>query len=371
LNEVSRKRTASVRVDLQLAPRAAAIISSLGWIELEDFQLGSASEARMNDSGALTHDLDSGLQTDVPGPHLPLLLVEDEPLQLEILAQMLTRAGFAVKAVANGQDALIEVRSGAYSLVVTDRSMPGLDGLQLCRAIRAAQLPTYVYILMLTGLDSTTDAVAGLKAGADDYVSKPAREEELIARLAAGCRILTLEQSLRAANERIRLLTVTDALVGTFNRRYFDDQLHAAVARAERYHRPLSLVFVDLDHFKLINDTHGHRVGDQVLIEVGRRLLASLRADDWISRYGGEEFAVVLPETAAEAAAGVAERLRTAIADQKVPTDAGDLTVTASFGVASSLPSTAMTPEALIGAADTALYRSKADGRNRTTSFRG
>ena len=324
----------------------------------------------MNNS--LVRALDPGSKPvdDVPEPALPLLLAEDEPIQREMLTLMLTLAGYAVAAVDNGQDALTEILSGKYSLVVTDRNMPGLDGLQLCRAVRAAQLPVYVYILMLTGFDSTNDAIAGLKAGADDYVSKPAREEELIARLSAGRRILTAERALREANERIRVLTVTDPLVGIFNRRYFDDQLSAATAYAERYLKPLSLVFADVDHFKAVNDTHGHWVGDEVLIEIGRRLLASVRANDWVARYGGEEFAVVLPEMDAEAAMDVAERLRSAIADQKVSTSAGDLAVTASFGVASSLPVAFKTPRALVRAADMALYLSKADGRNRTTLSR-
>ena len=324
----------------------------------------------MNNS--LVRALDPGSKPvdDVPEPALPLLLAEDEPIQREMLTLMLTLAGYAVAAVDNGQDALTEILSGKYSLVVTDRNMPGLDGLQLCRAVRAAQLPVYVYILMLTGFDSTNDAIAGLKAGADDYVSKPAREEELIARLSAGRRIVTAERSLREANERIRVLTVTDPLVGIFNRRYFDDQLSAATAYAERYLKPLSLVFADVDHFKAVNDTHGHWVGDEVLIEIGRRLLASVRVDDWVARYGGEEFAVVLPEMDPQGAVDVAERLRAAIADQKVSTTTGDLAVTASFGVASSLPAAFKTPRALVGAADRALYLSKADGRNRTTLFR-
>ena len=324
----------------------------------------------MNNS--LVRALDPGSKPvdDVPEPALPLLLAEDEPIQREMLTLMLTLAGYAVAAVDNGQDALTEILSGKYSLVVTDRNMPGLDGLQLCRAVRAAQLPVYVYILMLTGFDSTNDAIAGLKAGADDYVSKPAREEELIARLSAGRRILTAERALREANERIRVLTVTDPLVGIFNRRYFDDQLSAATAYAERYLKPLSLVFADVDHFKAVNDTHGHWVGDEVLIEIGRRLLASVRVDDWVARYGGEEFAVVLPEMDPQGAVDVAERLRAAIADQKVSTTTGDLAVTASFGVASSLPAAFKTPRALVGAADRALYLSKADGRNRTTLFR-
>ena len=300
---------------------------------------------------------------------LRLLLAEDEPMQQEVLTQILTYAGYDVTAVDNGRDALIEVLGGGYALVVTDRGMPQLDGLDLCRAIRAAELPSYVYVLMLTGLNSTRDAIAGLKAGADDYVSKTALEEEILARLAAGRRIVTLERSLRAANERIHKLTMTDPLVGIFNRRYFDDQLVKASAHAERHGRPLSLVFVDIDHFKLVNDTHGHRIGDEVLIEVGRRLLASLRADDWIARYGGEEFAVVLPETDTDAAVLVAERLRAGIGNQDIATAAGNITVTASFGVASSLPDSLMTTEALVGAADAALYRSKAAGRNCTTLY--
>ncbi len=325
----------------------------------------------MTSQGSATPSPDGLASAEAPEVPLRLLLAEDEETQRTILASMLTRAGYTVTAVDNGQDALTEVLTGDYPLLVTDRGMPGLDGLQLCRAIRAAQLPSYVYILILTGLDSTRDAVTGLKAGADDYVSKPTREEELVARLSAGRRILMLERSLRAANERIRLLTVTDALIGTFNRRYFDDQLPVAIAHAERYGRPLSLVFVDVDHFKLVNDTHGHRVGDEVLVEIGRRLLANVRAYDWVARYGGEEFAVVLPETDTDAAMILAERLRSSIADQKLSTSVGDLPVTASFGVASSRTVAAITPDALVGAADLALYRSKADGRNRATPFRG
>ena len=227
---------------------------------------------------------------------MQLLLVEDEPTQQLLMQRLLRRAGYAVDTAGNGEEALQKIASGKYQLMVTDWDMPGMDGATLCQRVRAAELPGYLYVLLLTGHGSTESVVEGLEAGADDYIRKPANEQELLARLKAGQRIVRLEQSLREANARIRMLSITDPLVGTYNRRYLNDQLANEVERARRYGRPLSAIMADLDFFKGINDHHGHQVGDQVLcgfVELTKGVVR--QASDWLARYGGEEFVIVLP----------------------------------------------------------------------------
>src|SRR5262249_43606313 len=154
-----------------------------------------------------------------------------------------------------------------------------------------------VYILLLTSHREVADAVEGLRAGANDFIRKPADESELIARLEVGRRVVRLEQSLRDANAQIERLSVTDPLVGIFNRRYLHDKLPEEAARARRYGHPLSVVMADLDHFKRVNDTYGHQAGDAVLQHAVALVRGALRQTDWMARYGGEEFVFVLPET--------------------------------------------------------------------------
>jgi len=302
---------------------------------------------------------------------LQLLLVEDEPTQLLLMQRLLRRAGYAVDTAGNGEEALEKIGSGRFQLMVTDWDMPGMDGATLCQRVRAAQLPGYLYVLLLTGHGSTESVVEGLEAGADDYIRKPANELELLARLKAGQRIVRLEQSLREAKDRIQVLSNTDPLVGTYNRRYLNEQLANEVERARRYNRPLAAIMADLDFFKSINDQHGHQVGDQVLCAFVQLAKATVRqASDWLARYGGEEFVIVLPETDLAGAARTAEKIRQQCAATAYATDAGPLTVTASFGVAAldvgSEPVGAAA-ESLLRHADAALYRSKHEGRNRVT----
>lgn len=306
---------------------------------------------------------------------LKLLLVEDEPTQLLLMQRLLRRAGYTVETAGNGEEALGKISTGEFQMLVTDWDMPGMDGVTLCRRVREANLPGYLYVLLLTGHGSTESLVTGLEAGADDYIRKPPNEAELLARLNAGQRIVRLEQSLREANAKIQLLSITDPLVGTFNRRYLNEQLVDEVERARRYARPLAAVMADLDFFKSINDRHGHLAGDEVLRAFVELAKGSIRqASDWMARYGGEEFVVVLPETDLAGASVTAEKIRAACAAVPIRTVAGDVVLTASFGVAelgagiaSRAGSPAAAAEALLREADAALYRSKHEGRNRVT----
>ena len=303
-----------------------------------------------------------------PATKWRVLLVDDEPVQRMLVGRMLTRAGFEVVTAEDGEQALKIISQGDVSLVVTDWEMPKLDGLSLCRAVRSIGMDRYVYAIVVTSRDAVEHVVMGLQAGADDYLVKPVLEPELLARLNTGKRLLEMERSLRLANEENLRLSITDALTGAFNRRYLMDQLGRELERSQRYQRPMSLLLCDVDHFKNINDTHGHQIGDEVLISFAQSLKQSLRETDWVARYGGEEFVVVLPETTIADASMVAERCRAELA--AAPRKVGELAVpiTASFGVSGWEPGTPNTLlDKLIAAADAGVYASKSGGRNRVT----
>jgi diguanylate cyclase (GGDEF)-like protein len=234
--------------------------------------------------------------------------------------------------------------------------------------VRQANLPS-VYILLLTSHGAVTHAVEGLRAGANDFIRKPANETELVARLDAGRRVVLLEQSLRDANTQIERLSVTDPLLSIFNRRYLHERLPQEAARSRRSGQSLSLVMADLDNFKKINDTYGHQAGDAVLQHAVCLAGSALRQSDWMARYGGEEFVIVLPETSLLGGYAVAERMRRLCAETPLDIPETRLVVTASFGVATIdgvLPSNE-DAEAMLREADKALYESKRAGRNRVT----
>jgi two-component system cell cycle response regulator len=301
-----------------------------------------------------------------------LLLVEDEPTQQLLMERMLSGVGYQVDVAGNGEDALRMIKSGNYPLVITDWEMPGMDGVTLCRLVRQANLPN-VYILLLTSHGAVAHAVEGLRAGANDFIRKPADETELLARLDAGRRMVRLEQSLRNANTQIEKLSITDPLTGIFNRRYLHDRLPLESARARRYGQSLSVVMADLDHFKTINDTYGHQTGDVVLQHSVALARSALRKSDWMARYGGEEFVIVLPETHIQGAYAVAERVRRLCAETPVLVADTQLIMTASFGVSGidGIPPSKEDAEVILREADKALYESKRAGRNRVTSGPG
>ena len=301
-----------------------------------------------------------------------VLLVDDEPTQRLITARLLKRAGYQVDTAQNGKEALekLNAAAGEFQLLVTDWEMPEMDGVALCRAVRTQHSAAYVYTILLTSRDAIEHLVAGLQAGADDYLTKPVLEPELLARLNTGKRIVTLERSLRAANEENRRLSVTDALTGAFNRRHLMEQVPSEIDRSSRYDHRLSLVMCDVDHFKKINDTYGHQAGDEVLKKVVALLKQKIRTVDWIARYGGEEFVIVLPETSYGNAIKVADNLREALAQLSIEFEGRTLNVTASFGVTGwddKVPAEAMV-DAMVARCDACVYDSKANGRNRVSS---
>lgn len=303
----------------------------------------------------------------------PILIVEDNLLMRKILEGYLRDMGHPVTAVENGRQALESLNSNHVPIVITDLVMPEMDGVELCRAIREQTSDKYTYIIMLSSYDSKEGMIRGLDAGADEYLIKPINRTELLVRLKTADRILSLESSLKQSYEEIKALSVRDPLTRMFNRGYLDERLLQEVKRSFRFERPLSVIMLDIDHFKQINDNFGHAAGDQVLRDCSSLLLRTLRMEiDWIARYGGEEFAVVLPETFLSGAMIAAERLRITLAAHSIFIAETELRITASFGVAGFVPASQKEDlsvvDTLIARADECLYRAKREGRNRVIS---
>ena len=256
-------------------------------------------------------------------------------------------------------------RQDAPALIILDWMMPGMTGVEVCRRIRERDGEPYTYILLLTSKSQKEDLIEGMEAGADDYITKPFDQNELQVRLRAGTRLVDLQSQLLKAREDLREQATLDFLTRLWNRSSILNELGRELARAEREHRPLGVVIVDLDHFKNINDTFGHLAGDAVLREAARRMQNSIRQYDSIGRYGGEEFLILLPGCGATDAFSQADRLRKVLGQTDMSMSDGSLRITASFGVTAATPGDNCTPEALIRTADEALYVAKKSGRNR------
>jgi two-component system cell cycle response regulator len=300
-----------------------------------------------------------------------VLVVDDDEIVRERLRALVEANGYKADTVSNAPAALELLKEEDYSILLTDWQMPGMDGVELCRAVRTQVSHCYVYLIVFTVRGERADGVQGLRAGADDYIGKDCASDELLARLEAARRIVLLEKSLRAANERNQRLSITDPLTGAFNRRYFTKHLRKELERARRYRHPLGLVMLDIDRFKEVNDSFGHQVGDEVLRAVVATTSGELRSScDWIARLGGEEFALVLPETSISGALAVAEKVRTRIAGRPLKTAAGQIALTVSLGagaVEDAQTAATITESDFLSAVDSALYRAKESGRNRWT----
>jgi diguanylate cyclase (GGDEF)-like protein len=293
-----------------------------------------------------------------------ILIADDDLVSRRLLERTLVALGHEVTAVGDGLAAAAALLlPDGPRLAILDWMMPGSSGLDVCRVVRQRPEP-YVYVLLLTSRDRREDIVTGLDAGADDFLTKPFDALELRARLRPGERVVALQEGLIEARDALREQAIRDSLTGLWNRGMILDQLERELHRSRREGRPLAVAVADLDHFKQVNDTLGHAAGDAVLREAAERMRAAVRDCDFVGRYGGEEFLLVLPGCDGQAGLQVAERVRRRVGEAPVRAGEALAPITVSIGLAAAGP-TGAEADALIRAADEALYRAKAQGRNR------
>ena len=300
------------------------------------------------------------------------LVADDDLILTTILSNALTRSGMQVTVAHDGDVAWQALNSlQPPALAILDWMMPNLDGLELCRRIRSTPRLAGMYVILVTARDSREDLVAGLEAGADDYMAKPINMAELQARIGVGVRVAKLQQNLaqsvkelRSTRDHLARMASTDVLTSVYSRRWWFDMAEKEFARARRYERTFSLLMADLDWFKQINDTYGHEAGDRVLSQFGEMLKKTCRKSDVIGRLGGEEFAVLLPETSAEAAQHLATRITQACASLIADPSAGEGKCSCSIGV-TEVRQEDDKLDAVLTRADQALYAAKKAGRNQ------
>jgi diguanylate cyclase (GGDEF)-like protein len=308
---------------------------------------------------------------------MTILIAEDDVVSSLVLQRSLEGLNLDVVAARDGEEAwkIIQARDD-IRLVISDWMMPKVDGLDLCRRIRGLADRPYIYFILLTAKAFREDRLAGLGAGADDFLTKPLDRADLAARIKVAQRLIAtqeelrdrslqlekLHDDLRQQNARLAELATCDGLTGLKNHRYFRTTLEAATSFALRQGLPLSLIMLDVDNFKSYNDTYGHPAGDEVLSSLGRLLRQGVREHDLVARYGGEEFVVLLPATDVAGSRVISARIHLLIASADWPLRA----ITASLGIATTRPGVD-TPNLLVDLADRALYESKARGRDTVT----
>jgi diguanylate cyclase (GGDEF)-like protein len=301
-------------------------------------------------------------------PNMKILIADDDSTMRALLLSGLTRLGYQVEIAGSGDEAWALLQQpAAPEIAILDWMMPGMTGVDICRRLRECKDATYVYLILLTVMYSLDDLVAGLEAGADDYMTKPFKPAELKARLRSGRRILDLQRELLAAQAKLSVLASRDALTDLWNRRVIMEKLDQELVRAQREMNSLGVVLIDIDHFKRINDSLGHAVGDEALQQVAKRLAEAVRPYDSVGRFGGEEFLIVAPNCDMYETYKLAERIRKSIDDAPIMSARGPIAVSASCGVSAIRAEDNSDPKALIEAADRALYRAKEEGRNRVS----
>jgi diguanylate cyclase (GGDEF)-like protein len=297
---------------------------------------------------------------------MKILIAEDDAINRLLLATVLRKIGYDPVEAVDGSHAWEELcKPDAPSLVIMDWMMPGMDGLEVVQRVRALPTDRPPYIIMLTANSGKQNMIAGLDAGANDYLTKPFDAEILRARLDVGRRMVELQDELSHSRQALAYLATHDPLTELPNRRTILERFGKELAHAQRHGDCLSVGMLDIDHFKVVNDTYGHQVGDDLLRGLAKCLMGTCREYDVVGRIGGEEFLVIAPMKAGSPAAPFFDRIRATVACTGIPTRAGPKTVTLSIGVATAMESD--TPENLLGLADSALYHAKESGRDRVS----
>jgi diguanylate cyclase (GGDEF)-like protein len=296
---------------------------------------------------------------------LTVLVADDSAVARKLLSQTLPAELYTVLPARSGHEALELFIRERPAMVITDWMMPDLTGLELCARIRAECQDSYVYIILLTTLSGSPQLLEALHAGADEFLTKPVNPEELLARVAAGRRIMLLHREIEAKNRLLEQLALTDALTGLPNRRAIESWAERQLNGAERHGYPVSVIVADLDYFKSVNDQHGHEAGDEVLKAFAEILEASVRQCDMCARIGGEEFLLLITHADQKGVEVAVERIRQKMEAHRFRVGEQELRVTASFGVASLVPGHPTDFARLVAHADGALYSAKRHGRNR------
>ncbi|HEV7843527.1 MAG TPA: diguanylate cyclase [Pyrinomonadaceae bacterium] len=304
-----------------------------------------------------------------------ILVADDEPINRSLIQRRLERAGYRVLTAQNGREAVEKARSERPDLIILDVMMPVMDGLEACQLIKGDEATRDTPVIFLSARDETDIKVSGLSLGANDYISKPFKAEELLARVYVALRLKRERDQLRKrAEDAVRRADVaqeramTDALTGLLNRYGLQHILTREMSETRRYNRPLSSLMIDLDYFKAVNDLHGHAAGDTALQQVATVLTEHVRGSDVVFRYGGEEFLVLLPETDLEGAISLAEKIRHAAESRSFGDGEHVFALTLSAGAASLWDNESGND--MIARADMALYQAKEQGRNRVEAAR-
>ena len=299
-----------------------------------------------------------------------ILVVDDNRDNVEIIATRLRFRGYQIDEASDGAEALALITKAPPDLILLDVMLPDIDGYEISRRIKGDDSLPFIPIILVTARDTTQDKVAGLDAGADDYLTKPIDFPELEARVRSMLRIKKLQGEIERQNRELERLSISDGLTGLFNHRHIHALLNEEFERADRTAERLTVAMFDLDRFKSVNDTHGHQAGDRVLEQLADILRESAREIDRIGRYGGEEFMVLLPGTSIDDAEVFVERVRREVARRPFAIGTDEpLHMTISVGVATYPHERINSPETLVRVADEALYAAKAAGRDRVVRF--